>query len=84
MSPKTKTIKIAPVSRVEGHGAITINLDEKGNVAKAHFSVMDVRGFEKFMQNRPVEEANRIATRMCGICPVSHHLTSAKAADALY
>ena len=84
MSSKKKTVTIAPVSRVEGHGAITINLDEKGNVAKAHFSVMDVRGYEKFMQNRPVEEANRIATRMCGICPVSHHLTSSKAADALY
>ncbi|MFX1319617.1 MAG: Ni/Fe hydrogenase subunit alpha, partial [Promethearchaeota archaeon] len=84
MTTQNKTIKIAPVSRVEGHGAITINLDEKGNVAKAHFSVMDVRGYEKFMQNRPVEEANRIATRMCGICPVSHHLTSSKAADALY
>ncbi len=84
MSSKKKTLTIAPVSRVEGHGAITINLDEKGNVANAHFSVMDVRGYEKFMQNRPVEEANRIATRMCGICPVSHHLTSSKAADALY
>ncbi|MHA2405702.1 MAG: Ni/Fe hydrogenase subunit alpha [Candidatus Hermodarchaeia archaeon] len=84
MSSKKKTVTIAPVSRVEGHGAITINLDEKGNVAKAHFSVMDVRGYEKFMQNRPVEEANRIATRMCGICPVSHHLASSKAADALY
>jgi F420-non-reducing hydrogenase large subunit len=84
MSSKKKILTIAPVSRVEGHGAITINLDEKGNVAKAHFSVMDVRGYEKFMQNRPVEEANRIATRMCGICPVSHHLTSSKAADALY
>ncbi|MFX1564711.1 MAG: Ni/Fe hydrogenase subunit alpha, partial [Promethearchaeota archaeon] len=84
MSSKKKTLTIAPVSRVEGHGAITINLDDKGNVANAHFSVMDVRGYEKFMQNRPVEEANRIATRMCGICPVSHHLASSKAADALY
>ncbi len=84
MSQKGKTIKIAPVSRVEGHGAITIQLDQQGNVADAHFHVMDVRGFEMFMQNRPVEEAQRIATRMCGICPVSHHLASAHAADALY
>jgi len=84
MSQKGKTIKIAPVSRVEGHGAVTIQLDQQGNVADAHFHVMDVRGFEMFMQNRPVEEAQRIATRMCGICPVSHHLASAHAADALY
>jgi F420-non-reducing hydrogenase large subunit len=84
MSQKGKTIKISPVTRVEGHGAITIQLDPKGNVADAHFHVMDVRGFEIFMQDRPVEEAQRIATRMCGICPVSHHLASAHAADALY
>ena len=63
MSQKGKTIKIAPVSRVEGHGAITIKLDQQGNVADAHFHVMDVRGFEMFMQNRPVEEAQRIAKR---------------------
>ncbi len=84
MTEKGKTIKIHPVSRVEGHGAITIQLDAKGEVADAHFHVMDVRGFEKFMTGRPVEEAQRIATRMCGICPVSHHLASAHAADALY
>jgi F420-non-reducing hydrogenase large subunit len=84
MTQKGKTIKVAPVTRVEGHGAITIKLDEKGNVVDAHFHVMDVRGFEQFMQGRPVEEVQRIATRMCGICPVSHHLASAKAADTLY
>lgn len=84
MTGKAKTIKVAPVTRVEGHGAITIKLDAKGNVVDAHFHVMDVRGFEQFMQGRPVEEVQRIATRMCGICPVSHHLASAKAADALY
>ena len=84
MTKKGKIIKIAPVSRVEGHGAITIQLDDKGSVADAHFHVMDLRGYERFMAGRPVEEANRIATRMCGICPVSHHLTSSKAADALY
>jgi coenzyme F420-reducing hydrogenase alpha subunit len=82
--PKTHTIKIAPVTRVEGHGAITIHLDAHGNVADAHFHVMDFRGFERFMTNRPVEEAVHIAPRMCGICPVSHHLAAAKAGDALY
>jgi coenzyme F420-reducing hydrogenase alpha subunit len=82
--PKTHTIKIAPVTRVEGHGAITIQLDAKGEVANAHFHVMDFRAFERFMTNRPVEEAVHIAPRMCGICPVSHHLAAAKAGDALY
>jgi len=81
---KGRSIIISPVTRVEGHGAVTIQLDERGEVADAHFHVMDIRGFERFMVGRPVEEAPRIAPRMCGICPVSHHLASAKATDALY
>jgi len=81
---KHRTITIDPVTRVEGRGKITIWLDGRGDVKDAHFSVFDLRMFEKFLEGRPVEEAPQIVTRICGICPVSHHLASAKACDMLF
>ena len=78
-----RTISIDPVSRVEGHGRITIQLDDKGNVADARFHVTQIRGFEKFCEGRPFHEMPSITARICGICPVSHLLASAKACDEL-
>ena len=74
-------ITVEPVSRVEGHAKITMNLDDAGQVSDAHLHVVEMRGFEKLLQGRPIEDAQRIVTAICGICPVSHHLASAKAAD---
>ncbi len=79
----TRKIVIEPVTRVEGHGKVTIHLDDKGNVDKARFHVTQVRGFEKFCEGRLFWEMPVITPRICGICPVSHHLASAKAGDAL-
>jgi len=79
----TRKIVIEPVTRVEGHGKVTIHLDDKGNVDKARFHVTQVRGFEKFCEGRLFWEMPVITSRICGICPVSHHLASAKAGDAL-
>jgi F420-non-reducing hydrogenase large subunit len=79
-----KTITIAPVTRIEGHAKITINLDDSGNVADTFFNVVELRGFEKFCIGRPVEELPRIVTSICGVCPWSHHLASAKANDAVF
>ena len=79
-----KTITIAPVTRVEGHAKITIQLDEAGNVADTQVNVVELRGFEKFCIGRPVEELPRIVTSICGVCPWSHHLASAKANDAVF
>jgi Coenzyme F420-reducing hydrogenase, alpha subunit len=76
-----KKITVEPVSRVEGHAKITINLNDAGQVDDAHVHVIEMRGFEKLLQGRPIEDAQRIVTAICGICPVSHHLASAKAAD---
>jgi F420-non-reducing hydrogenase large subunit len=73
-----------PVTRIEGHAKITVQLDEQGNVNETRLHVMEFRGFEKFMQGRPVEEAPRIVPRICGICDVQHHLAAAKAADQCY
>ncbi len=78
-----QTITIDPVSRVEGHGRITIQLDERGAVRDAQFHVTQIRGFEKFCEGRPFHEMPSITARICGICPVSHMLASAKACDAL-
>lgn len=73
-----------PVTRIEGHAKITVHLDDAGNVEDTRLHVMEFRGFEKFMQGRPVEEAARIVPRICGICDVQHHLAAAKAADQCY
>ena len=79
-----KTLTIQPVSRIEGGAKVTIQLDDAGNVADAKMHILELRGFEKFCVGRPVEEMPRITTRICGVCPMSHHLASAKAADAVF
>jgi len=76
-------IVINPVTRIEGHAKITIHLGEDGDVKEARFQVTDFRGFEKFCEGRPFYEMPAITSRVCGICPVSHLLASAKACDDL-
>ncbi len=78
-----KKIVIDPVTRIEGHAKIDIYLDDQGRVADTHFHVTQVRGFEKFTEGRPYYEMPSITARICGICPVSHLLASAKACDAI-
>jgi len=77
-------ITIDPVTRVEGHGRITVQLDADGRVDQARFHVVEFRGFERFIQGYPYWEAPSLVQRLCGICPVSHHLAAAKAVDAIY
>lgn len=79
-----KTITISPVTRIEGHAKITIQLDDDGNVQDTWVNVVELRGFEKFCLGRPAEEMPRIVTSICGVCPWSHHLASAKACDAVF
>ena len=79
-----KTIVIQPVSRIEGHAKVTIQLDDTGNVQDTRVNVIELRGFEKFCIGRPAEEMPRITTRICGVCPWSHHLASGKACDAVF
>jgi NAD-reducing hydrogenase large subunit len=76
-------IVIDPVTRIEGHAKITIQLDDAGGVADARFHVTEFRGFEKFCEGRPLGEMTGITGRICGICPVSHLLASAKAGDEI-
>ena len=77
----TQKITIEPVTRIEGHAKVTIHLDDDGSVEHAYFHVNEFRGFEKFCEGRMVFEMQQITPRICGICPVSHHLAAAKAAD---
>lgn len=79
-----KKIIIQPVTRIEGHAKVTIQLDDNGNVQETMVNVVELRGFEKFCIGRPVEELPRIVTSICGVCPWSHHLASAKANDAVF
>ncbi|HTS62347.1 MAG TPA: Ni/Fe hydrogenase subunit alpha [Candidatus Acidoferrales bacterium] len=78
-----RKITIDPVTRIEGHAKITIQVGEDGNVERTHFHVTQVRGFEKFTEGRPYYEMPGITARICGICPISHLLASAKACDAI-
>jgi len=79
----TNKITIEPVTRVEGHGKVTIHLDENNNVSQTRLHVVEFRGFERFVQGRPYWEAPVLVQRLCGICPVSHHLAAAKALDVI-
>jgi F420-non-reducing hydrogenase large subunit len=79
-----KTIVIQPVTRIEGHAKVTIQLNDKGDVEDTKMSITTLRGFEEFCKGRPAEEMPRITTSICGVCPVSHHLAAAKAADAVF
>ena len=78
-----RKIVIDPVTRVEGHGKITLLLDENDVVQQARLHVVEFRGFEKFIQGRPYWEVPVMVQRLCGICPVSHHLAAAKAMDVV-
>ncbi|MDG1729165.1 MAG: Ni/Fe hydrogenase subunit alpha [Algibacter sp.] len=78
-----KKLVIDPVTRVEGHGKVTIHLDEDNKVKDSFFHIVEFRGFERFIQGHPYWEAPALVQRLCGICPVSHHLAAAKAIDQI-
>jgi NAD-reducing hydrogenase large subunit len=78
-----RKITIEPVTRIEGHGRVTIHLNEEGSVDQTFFHVDEFRGLEKFSEGRPYLEMPQITQRICGICPVSHHLAAAKACDGV-
>ena len=77
------TLTIDPVTRIEGHARITVQLDEQGEVQDARFHVTQVRGFEKLCEGRPFTEMPALMARICGICPTSHLLASSKACDEI-
>lgn len=76
-------ITIEPVTRVEGHGKVTIHLGNDGKIEQTRLHIVEFRGFERFVQGRPYWEAPVLVQRLCGICPVSHHLAAAKALDVI-
>jgi NAD-reducing hydrogenase large subunit len=82
-SSQTRKIVIEPVTRVEGHGKVTILLDAQQRVKQARLHIVEFRGFERFIQGRPYWEVPVLVQRLCGICPVSHHLAAAKAMDLI-
>lgn len=79
----TQKITIEPVTRIEGHAKVTIHMKDDNTVDHAYMHVNEFRGFEKFCEGRLYFEMPQITPRICGICPVSHHLAAAKASDAL-
>jgi NAD-reducing hydrogenase large subunit len=80
---KLRRVAIDPVSRVEGHGKVTILLDDDNKVHQVRLHIVEFRGFEKFIQGRPYWEVPVMVQRLCGICPVSHHLAASKALDMM-
>ena len=83
MAEKLKRVIIEPVTRVEGHGKVSILLDKENKVKQARLHIVEFRGFERFIQGRPFWEVPVLVQRLCGICPVSHHLAAAKAMDRI-
>ncbi len=82
--PETlRRVAIDPISRVEGHGKVTLLLDEDEHVQQVRLHIVEFRGFEKFIQGRPYWEVPVMVQRLCGICPVSHHLAASKALDQI-
>ena len=79
----SRKIVIDPVTRVEGHGRVTLMVDDNNQIEEARLHIVEFRGFERFVQGRPYWEAPVIVQRLCGICPVSHHLAAAKAIDEI-
>ncbi len=79
----SRRIVIQPVTRIEGHAKISIQLDDSGQVEAAKFHVTEFRGFEKLCVGRPFQEMPGLMSRVCGICPVRHVLASSKAGDML-
>ena len=79
-----KTITIDPITRLEGHGKITIFLDNQGDVENAYLQIPELRGFERFAQGRRAEDMPQITSRICGVCPVAHHFAATKALDAAF
>lgn len=82
-SANTRRIAIDPVTRVEGHGKITLLIDDNNHIVEARFHIVEFRGFEKFIQGRPFWEVPFFVQRLCGICPISHQLAAAKAVDQI-
>jgi NAD-reducing hydrogenase large subunit len=78
-----RKITIEPVTRVEGHGKVTIHVDDQGRVVQTYLHIVEFRGFERFIQGRPYWEMPVLVQRLCGICPVSHHLAASKAVDII-
>ena len=86
MSTDTKNVKrvaIHPVTRIEGHGKVSLLMNEQNEIHQARFHIVEFRGFERFVKGRPYWEAPVLVQRLCGICPVSHHLAAAKAMDLI-
>jgi len=79
-----KTVTIDPITRLEGHGKISIFLNKEGNVENAYLQVPELRGFERFCEGRKGEDLPIITPRICGVCPVAHHFASTKALDAAF
>ena len=79
-----KQYTIDPITRLEGHGKIEIFCNDDGDVDNVYFQVPELRGFEKFLEGRAIEEVSQIVTKICGVCPGCHHMAAGKAADAVF
>jgi F420-non-reducing hydrogenase large subunit len=79
-----KQVVIDPITRLEGHGKIVVVLNDQGTCERAYLQVPELRGFERFAQGRPAEDMPQITSRICGVCPMAHHMAATKALDDLY
>ena len=80
----SRQIAIDPITRIEGHAKVLIDVDDDNTVSSAMFKVMDFRGFEAFLQGMQVEMMPTLTARICGTCPVTHHVAASRAVDKVF
>lgn len=83
MSSK-REITISPTTRIEGHGKVTITLDEVGNVSNAYFYATEIRGFDYFLRGMEADRLPFIISRICGVCSTAHIIASVEAIESIY
>src|SRR5512136_2563381 len=80
----SRHITVDPITRLEGHGKIDVILNDAGDVERAYLQIPELRGFEKFAEGRQVEDLPQITSRICGVCPMAHHMAGTKAVDGVF
>jgi F420-non-reducing hydrogenase large subunit len=76
-----QTITIDPITRIEGHARVFLDLADDGSLAGAGLVVNELRGFERILVGMEADRMPAVTARICGVCPSAHHLVATKAIE---
>lgn len=74
-------VVVNPVTRIEGHAKIVLEIADNGELASGHMQVLEIRGFEKLLQGMELIKMPQMTARLCGVCPAAHHLVATAAIE---